>query len=59
VGAAEDIHRVDLDKTDPVDDPSEMTHVETAGGSRVGEALGAQRKTTGLVDGQSPHRPAT
>ena len=58
MGAAEDIDRVELDETDPVDDPSEMTHVYTPNRSGVDKALGGQRKTPGLVDGELPS-PAT
>ena len=59
VGAAEHIHRVELDESHPVHDPAEMTDVDAARRSGVGETLGAQRKAAGLVDGELSHRRAT
>ena len=59
MGAAEDIDRVELDEADSIDDAPEMTHVDPACGPRVVKALGAQRDTAGLFDGELPHRRAT
>ncbi len=52
---AEDIHRVELNDQQLVDDLSEVTSINPTGGPGLGHTLGRQGITPSLVDRNGPH----
>jgi hypothetical protein len=50
MSAGEDVHRIDLDLADPLDEPAEMTSVDATRWTRFGKALRGDRDSPGGRD---------
>jgi len=55
VGPAEDIHRIELDDLDPIEDPAKVPDIDPTCGSGLGEPRSGQGVTACLVDADAAH----
>ncbi len=52
LAAHQDVDRIDLDQTDPVEDLAQMSPIDPPSRAPIGEALGAQRDSPRLLQGE-------